>query len=96
MGHCPFEELGDLAGCLAEIRAWPGVREPRPGVFYVKRTPFLHFHIDGDGRRWADARNGETWREGIGVPRRATTDGRQRFVRAVARCYRATARLMGV
>jgi hypothetical protein len=96
MGHCPFEELGDLVGCLDQIRAWPGIREEKPGVFYVKRTPFLHFHVDRDGRRWADARNGETWREGIDAPRRASTAERQRFVRAVERCYRATARLMGV
>lgn len=51
MAHCPFEKLADLANILEKIRAWPDIREPKPGIFYYKRLPFLHFH-EKDGRRW--------------------------------------------
>ncbi len=97
MAHCPADRLCDLAPLLDEIRAWPAVDERKPGVFYVKRTPFLHFHLSADGERWADARTGETaWREGIGIPVGATATTRRRFLRDVRRCYRATARALGV
>jgi hypothetical protein len=96
MAHCPADALRDLEGCLDEIRAWPAVREPRPGVLYVKRTPFLHFHVNAAGERWADARNGAEWLEHIAIPIGAPAASRRRFVGAVRRCYRATARLTGV
>jgi hypothetical protein len=62
MARCPIEKLRDVQGVLNEIRLWPGIVEPRPGTFYIKRVPFLHFH-ERDGRRWADLR-----REGSFVP----------------------------
>jgi hypothetical protein len=96
MGHCAVDALADLEPCLDEIRAWPAVREPTPGVLYVKRTPFLHFHTNADGERWADARDGREWREHIAIPPGASAAARRRFVRDVRRCYRATARLAGV
>jgi hypothetical protein len=96
MGHCAVDALDDLAECLGEIRTWPAVREPKPGVLYVKRTPFLHFHMNAAGERWADARNGADWRQHIAIPRGASAVARRRFVRDVRRCYRATARLSGV
>jgi len=43
MAHCPPEMLADLVAVLAEVRGWAGVREDKPGVFYVRRQPFLHF-----------------------------------------------------
>jgi hypothetical protein len=43
MAHCPPEMLVDLVAVLAEVRGWAGVREDKPGVFYVRRQPFLHF-----------------------------------------------------
>ena len=58
MAHCPFERLRDLDPVFREIRTWVDIREPRPGVFHVRRTAFLHFHIDKGGHRWADARAG--------------------------------------
>jgi hypothetical protein len=96
MGHCPADALDDLADSLDEIRSWPAVREQKPGVLYVKRTPFLHFHGDAAGARWADARNGADWRQRIAIPRDASAASRRRFVREVRRCYRATARVAGV
>jgi hypothetical protein len=95
MGHCAFERLGDIRDCLDEIRTWPAVREPKPGVFYVKRTPFLHFHMS-DAERWADARDGASWRQHIAIPLDASAAARRRFLREVRRCYRTTARAIGI
>ena len=68
VAHCPFEKLADIRDALDESRAWPGIREPRPGSFYLGRIPFLHFHIDKTGRRWADARDGAEWGAEIEIP----------------------------
>jgi hypothetical protein len=51
MAHCPVELLDDLGDVLAEVRGWAGVKEDSPGVFYVRREPFLHFHLLKGGRR---------------------------------------------
>jgi hypothetical protein len=96
MAHCPITSLRDLAGCLDQVRGWPDVREPRPGVFYVKRTAFLHFHVGADGARWADVRDGATWREGIAIGARPGAAERRRFLRIIHRCYRTTVRSLGV
>ena len=96
MAHCPVEELDDLAELLDVIRTWPGVCEPRPCVFYVGRTPFLHFHINREGRRWADARTGGSWGTEIEIPRNANSDVRSRFLREVQRRYQATAKALGL
>lgn len=47
MAYCPPELLADLADFLAEVRTWAWVIEKKPNVFYVRRQPFLHFHLDG-------------------------------------------------
>jgi hypothetical protein len=91
MAHCPFDELRDLRDVLDAIRTWPGVREPRPGVFYVKRTPFLHFHLDRSGRRSADARDGASWGAELEIERGAGASAKERFLREVERRYRRTA-----
>jgi hypothetical protein len=53
MARCPFELLDDLGDVLAEVRGWAGVEETSPGVFYVRRQPFLHFHLLTGRRRQA-------------------------------------------
>jgi hypothetical protein len=60
MGHARANDLRDLRDALAEIRALPGVSERRPGVFWLRRTAFLHFHTTGDFRR-AHAKIGTAW-----------------------------------
>lgn len=60
MAHCPFEKLEDLEDIFAELRKLPSLKEPKPGIFYLKAKSFLHFHTDGK-RRWADIRDGEKW-----------------------------------
>lgn len=90
MAHCPFERLSDLRATLDEIRGWPSIREASPGVFYVKRIPFLHFHVNKEGRRWADARLGGDWGPEIDVPEPASATAQQSFLREVRRRYLAT------
>jgi hypothetical protein len=58
--------------------------------------PFLHFHMNGEEERWADARAGGTWRQHIAIPLDASGAARRRFLRDVRRCYRTTARAVGV
>jgi hypothetical protein len=47
---------------LDELRSLPGLveRGKRPGTFYRRSRPFLHFHGSGHGRT-ADLRTGDDW-----------------------------------
>lgn len=60
MKHAGSEALDRLAGVLASLRARSHLRETRPGIFYVKRRAFLHFHEDPAGL-FADLRRGGEW-----------------------------------
>ncbi len=90
MAHCPPDQLKDLADVLAEVRALPGVSEPRPGIFYLRRTPFLHFHSK-DGKRWADVRAGRDWGTEVPLPFDASAQAKTSFLRTVERRHRVTA-----
>jgi hypothetical protein len=90
MAHCPFDQLRDLAECFDEVRSWPGISEPSPGIFYLKRAAFLHFHLDRRGRRWADVRDGADWGGELDLPLDASAAVRRRFRREVRRRYAAT------
>jgi hypothetical protein len=87
MAHCPSEKLSDLRALLAEIREWPEIREVKPGIFYLRRMPFLHFHLK-DGDRWADVRCGRDWASPIGIPFSPTAKEREDFLKAAGRCYK--------
>lgn len=89
MAHCPFTELTDLKAEFDEIRTWPNINEPSPGVFYIKRVAFLHFHINRDRRRWADVRDGRDWGSELDLPFDCSRAARQAFLREVRRRYRA-------
>ena len=89
MAHCPFEKLGDLRAVLDEIRSWPGIQEPKPGIFYLKRVAFLHFHLDTEGHRSADVRDGASWGAPLDVPS-STSAAAQRRLLAEARRRHAT------
>jgi hypothetical protein len=71
MAHCPPDQLDDLGPLLAELRTWPGVVEKTPGVFYVRRQPFLHFHLVQGGRRRADVKGRAGWVQ-VDLPRPAS------------------------
>jgi hypothetical protein len=90
LGHATPEELADLAPLLERVRKWEHVRETAPNVFYVKRTPFLHFHADKAGRRFADVRCGAAWGPRLSIPFEATKKERAAFAREVERRHGAT------
>jgi len=55
MGHTTADNLKDIQSELEMIARLEGVKQKSPGIFYLKTTPFLHFH-DKDGKRWADVK----------------------------------------
>jgi hypothetical protein len=67
MGHARYSDLRDLDDVLEAIRELPGISEPTPGIFYLRRVPFLHFHTK-DRARWADAKVGLVWGPEIQIP----------------------------
>jgi len=94
MAHCPYDRLGDLEEVLEEVRRWPGVVETQPGIFYLRRTGFLHFHLK-EATRWADARFGRDWGPPIMIPLAASTAVRQRFLGEIRRRYTTTTEVLG-
>ena len=43
------EALAALAPLLAQLRGLDGLVEKKPGIFYRRSQPFLHFHEDPAG-----------------------------------------------
>ena len=80
MAYCPPELLDDLADLLAEVRTWAWVIERKPNVFYVRRQPFLHFHLIWGGRRRADVKGRTGWVQ-LDLPRPLSTTRRRAFLR---------------
>jgi len=89
VAHCPYKNLADLKACLAVIRQWPGILEPKPGIFYLGRTAFLHFHLK-DGIRSADVRAGKDWDSVLQIPIGASAGAQKRFLSEVKRRYEAS------
>ncbi len=86
MGHTKPEIIKDLACELASIRTFPGIIEKKPGVFYHKSIPFMHFH-DKDGDRWADVKTvSGNWQK-IDVPFSAGVGARREFLRLVKKLH---------
>lgn len=86
MTRVPPSLLTDLTPVLAVVRTWPGVAEKTPGVFYVHREPFLHFHLAADGRRRADVKGSKGWIP-IELSRPIPAQGRARLLRELWRHY---------
>ena len=82
MPHCPPELLDDLADLLDEVRNWPGVVEKAPAVFYLRREPFLHFHLLASGQRRGDVKSGSDWVQ-VDLPRPITGARRRELLNAL-------------
>ena len=91
MAYCPPELLDDLATVFAELRTWTGVIEKKPGVFYVRRQPFLHFHLLAGGRRRADVKGRTDW-VFLDLPRPVTITKRRALFRELRRGHAEKAR----
>jgi hypothetical protein len=86
MSRCPPELLDDLAGVFDEVLRWPGVVEKSPGVFYVGRQPFLHFHLLEGRRRRADVKGRAGW-SSLDIPRPLSLTKRQALRRLLRARY---------
>lgn len=49
MKHAGAATLGLLETLLMKLRGLPALKEKKPGIFYVKSKPYLHFHEDPAG-----------------------------------------------
>jgi hypothetical protein len=92
VAHCPPALLDDIADVLADLRAWPGVVEKSPGVFYARRNPFLHFHLVKGGlvkggRRRADVKGRAGWTS-LDLPRPISAAKRRAFLKLLGARYR--------
>jgi hypothetical protein len=92
--HCPYDKLADLKDCLAAIRGLPGIVEAKPGIFYLGRTAFLHFHLK-DEIRTADVRSGKEWGAVLEIPIDASDERKKRFLSELKRRYKITAAAFG-
>ena len=63
----PRGNVDELDHVLVGLRGLPELDEVKPGVFYVKRKAFLHFHESADARH-ADVRDGTDWGAPIELP----------------------------
>lgn len=86
MAHCKYSDLQDLEAAFETIRTYEGVKEPKPGIFYLKSKGFLHFHIK-DECRWADIRDGEAWGDKFFLPKKASRKDVQVFLKKIRDCY---------
>jgi hypothetical protein len=91
MARCPAALLDDLAGVLAQVRTWPDVTETSLAVFYLRRQPFLHFHLVDGKRRRADIKTEAGWRQ-IDLPRPISPTRRRAFLSALRRQHARRAR----
>lgn len=67
---------------MAQIRALPGLKENKPGIFYRGGKGFLHFHTH-QGERWADIRDGQNWGEPVSLPFAPDTQAQAAFLTIV-------------
>ena len=72
---------------LAHLRTWADVVEKKPGVFYLGRQPFLHFHLLTGNRRRADIKGQTTWTQ-LDLPRPISATRRQALLERLRHAYR--------
>jgi len=48
MKHATLRVLEQISSLLSDLRAIPGLKEKKAGIFCVGSRAFLHFHEDGD------------------------------------------------
>jgi len=79
--------LRDLRDVLADLRTWADVVEKKPGVFYLCRQPFLHFHLLTGNRRRADIKGQTAWTQ-LDLPRPISAIRRQALLEHLRHAYR--------
>ncbi len=89
MGRCSYDKLEELEPAFEKIRKLPLIKEPKPGIFYIKSQGFMHFH-EKDGAIWADVRAGKDWGTPLDIPAKVTKKFLAQFVKAVTERYYAS------
>ena len=92
MARCPPELLADVADVLTVVRQWVGLIEKKPGVLYIRREPFLHFHLLKGARRRADIKGSDGWRS-MELPQPLPSATRRQFLHELKGRYREKSRL---
>lgn len=87
MGRCQYEKLKDIEIALDKIRKLTDLKEPKPGIFYLKSQGFMHFH-EKDETIWADVKEGKDWGEPIVIPSRVTKLFLNDFVTELKKRYK--------
>ena len=85
LSRVDMARLDDLKEVLRQVRSWEGVEDRGGGTFYLRRKPYLHFHIGRDGRR-ADVRRVEGWVE-FDLPEPLPAGARRQFVELLREEY---------
>ena len=86
MGRCKYEQLKHIEIALNKVRIFKDLKEPKPGIFYLKSQGFLHFHEKNE-KIWADARDGKNWGMPIDLPPKVTKSFLLKFVREIRDRY---------
>lgn len=86
MGRCKYEKLTALEPAFATIRKLKDLKEPKPGIFYLKSQGFLHFH-EKDEKIWADVKDGKDWGAPVDIPAKVTNAFLNNFIKVVNQRY---------
>ena len=89
MGRCSYDKLKHIEPALKEIRMLEKIKEPKPGIFYLKSQGFLHFH-ESEGKIWADVKDGVDWGVPINIPDKAGSVFLKKFVIEVIKRYESS------
>jgi hypothetical protein len=86
MAHADEAALARLLPLLRQLREIKGLREMKPGIFYLKGSAFMHFHEE-DGALIADLKRqtGGFDRYPVGTPagqRKLVDDAKRRVARS--------------
>lgn len=85
MGRCAYDKIKDLEPAFAIIRKLEKIKEPKPGIFYLKSDGFLHFH-EKDEKIWADIKDGKQWIP-MDIPAKITQAFVKKFAADVQKIY---------
>ena len=85
VARCPHDKILGLEPAFIEIRKLEKIKEPKPAIFYIKSSGFMHFHTK-DGRIWADVFNAESWIE-VDIPEKITKTFLKKFIQIVTKNY---------
>jgi hypothetical protein len=88
LGRCSYDKLKHIEPALKEIRRLEKIKEPKPGIFYLKSQGFLHFH-ESEGKIWADVKEGDNWTS-LDIPAKADLVFLKKFVNEVLKRYESS------